>query len=235
MRDPDVQARELAHHEEVYSGFAQEHFAKPGVRAFRKHLVDRILRRSGATAKTSVLSLGCGIGDTELLLAPGVAHITGIDLSPSAIRQARADSTGVDNVEFIEGDHTSTGFPPGSFDLILAIFLLHHLPDEELGALPPQVNKLLAEGGVFYSIDPSRYRLSGAIGKLLAPKLMAKHQSPDERELAPKPVRALFERAGLQVQLGMYDFCSTPVAGLFPGSKAAYAASRLADDVLTRL
>lgn len=235
MSNRDVQARELAHHEEIYSGFAQEHFAKPGVRAFRRHLVRRILRETSAASQACVLSLGCGIGDTELQLAPHVKHITGVDLSPSAIRQAQADSAGVGNVSFIEGDHNSISFEAGSFDLIFAVFLLHHLPDDELEVLPFRVKALLSNGGCFYSLDPSRYRLSGAIGRLLVPKLMAKHQSPDERELTPSQTCALFEKAGLDTNLGWYDFASTPVAGLFPSSKAAYTASRFADDLITRV
>jgi hypothetical protein len=38
---------ELEYHERIYSGFVQQHFAKSAVRAFRVHLVDRILRRTG--------------------------------------------------------------------------------------------------------------------------------------------------------------------------------------------
>ena len=68
-----VLERELAYHEKLYSGFAQAHFARPAVRALRAHMVDRILRLTGAGPASKVLSLGCGIGDTELLLAPRVA------------------------------------------------------------------------------------------------------------------------------------------------------------------
>ena len=83
--------RELAYHEKLYSGFAQQHFAKAAVRELRAHMVRRILV-TGAGKTSRVLSLGCGIGDTELLLAPHVAEVFGIDLSPAAIRQARADA-----------------------------------------------------------------------------------------------------------------------------------------------
>jgi len=62
--------RELAYYEDLYSGFAQTHFAKPAVAAFRRYLVARILAVCGVTAAWRVLSLGCGIGDTELLIAP---------------------------------------------------------------------------------------------------------------------------------------------------------------------
>src|SRR6185295_19082015 len=97
--------RELAYHEKLYSGFAQTHFAKPAVRALRAHMVGRILAITGAGRRSRVLSLGCGIGDTELLLAPHVAEVVGVDLSPAAIRQARADAQrlGIANARFQEG------------------------------------------------------------------------------------------------------------------------------------
>ena len=85
-------ARELEYHERLYSGFAQSHFARPAVRALRAHMVGHILRLTGLGPGARVLSLGCGIGDTELLLAPHVGELVGIDLSPTAIRQARADA-----------------------------------------------------------------------------------------------------------------------------------------------
>ena len=65
-----VRRRELDYHEKLYSGFAQEHFARPAVRALRADIVQRILSVTGADQTSRVLSLGCGIGDTELLLAP---------------------------------------------------------------------------------------------------------------------------------------------------------------------
>lgn len=237
MGNQEVHRRELEHHEHIYSGFAQSHFARPAVRAFRAHLADHILRCTGVSREANVLSLGCGIGDTELLLAPRVANVTGLDLSPAAIRQANADAAaaGTTNAKFIEGGLDAAPLEGQAFDLVIAIFLLHHLPDEELGALAARVASLLTPGGVFYSLDPSRYRLSGAVGRLVVPSLMAKHQSPDERELAPTGTRDLFERAGFDTAVAMYDFLSTPVAGLFPGAAWLYRAARLTDEVLVRL
>ena len=92
MADPEVLKRELAYHEKLYAGFAQRHFARPAVRLLRCHMVARILHLTGVGKDSRVLSVGCGIGDTELLLAPYVAEIVGVDLSPAAIRQARADA-----------------------------------------------------------------------------------------------------------------------------------------------
>src|SRR5438132_3692115 len=82
-------ASEIEYHERLYSGFAQLHFAKAAVRALRAHMVERIVRMTGVPATARALSIGCGIGDTELLLAPLISELVGVDASPSAIRQAR--------------------------------------------------------------------------------------------------------------------------------------------------
>jgi SAM-dependent methyltransferase len=230
-------ARELAHHEALYSGFAQQHFAKPAVRELRTHMVKRILAATGAGSQSRVLSLGCGIGDTELLLAPHVGSITGIDLSPSAIKQAREDAgrAGVANVEFVEAGAGDATLVDASFDTVVGIFFLHHLPDPELKTMARRICSWLKPGGVFYGLDPSRYRLSGALGSLLIPHLMRRYQTPDEHELKPSEAVARFTEAGLEARFLYYDFCSTPFAGLFPSWRSGYRLTRSLDDLLIRV
>jgi len=231
MSERDVLRRELAYHEQLYSGFAQAHFARPAVRALRAHMVRRILRVTGAGAGSRVLSLGCGIGDTELLLAPHVKEVVGVDLSPAAVRQARADAArlGVRNARFEEGSGAE-----GVFDVAMAIFFLHHLADEALAAFPARLRGWLAAGGVFYSLDPSRRRLSGAVGRRLVPGMMKRYQTADERELDAETTAALFRARGFHARIGFYDFGSSPLAGLLPGWRAGYRAARLLDDAILR-
>lgn len=234
MQGPDqtVFDRELAYHEKLYSGFAQSHFARPAVRAMRQHMATRILRLTGATRNSRVLSLGCGIGDTELLLAPHVSEVTGVDLSPKAIAQARADAArlGIANARFERETPAD-----GRYAVVIAIFFLHHLPDASLAELPGQLNSLLDPGGVFYSLDPSRDRLSGAVGRRLIPGLMKRYQTPDERELSANGTAALFTEAGFDTRVDMYDFGSSPLAGLFPCWSAGYRIARALDDRLLRM
>jgi hypothetical protein len=100
--------------------------------------------------------------------------------------------------------------------------------------LAKQIAAILKPRGVFYSLDPSRYRLSGAIGELLIPKLMAKYQSPNERQLAPGTTVAHFTKAGLDARFEYYDFLSTPLAGVFPSWRFGYRATRGIDEALVR-
>jgi cyclopropane fatty-acyl-phospholipid synthase-like methyltransferase len=234
MKDEQgVLESELRYHEKLYGGFAQSHFARPAVRSFREHSAARIRQLTGVGPHSRVLSLGCGIGDAELLLAPHVEEIVGVDLSPAAVRQARDDAerSHLANASFLEGTASAAS---GQFDVILAIFFLHHLSDRALADLPRQVAARLEPGGVFYSLDPSIRRLSGAIGRRLIPKLMKRYQTENERELDPEATARLFREAGFEVRSEMYDLGSTPLAGLFPGWRTGYLMARWADDQLLR-
>jgi SAM-dependent methyltransferase len=232
----EIFARELAHHEELYSGTAQELFAKPAVRALRRHIARRVLQATGAGKQSAMLSLGSGIGDTEILLASRVGRITGVDLSPKAIQQGRQDArqAGLDNLEFVQGSLDEGSLNGLKFDCVIGIFFLHHVPDEDLVPAVNRIKSWLKPGGTFYGLDPNHYRLSGAIGSLVMPRLMQKYQTPDERELRPADTVALFRNAGFQAESRIYDFTSTPLAGLFPSSPFFYRCVRAADEVLIR-
>jgi len=236
LTDSDgAQERELAYYENLYGGFGVEHFAKPAVVAFREYLVGRVLRRTEAASNCRVLSIGCGIGDTELLLAPHVGHVTGVDLSPTAIREANraAKTKGVKNARFLEGSWPALALDGESFDIVLAIFFLHHLPDPVLDAFPGHLSPLLSERGRFYALEPSARRLSGFLGKLLVPGLMKKYQTDDERQLLARRTVDPFLQAGFRAATSWFDFCSTPLAGLFPSWAAGYRLARSLDEVLT--
>jgi SAM-dependent methyltransferase len=229
--------RELAYYENLYSGFAQSHFAKPAVMAFRRYLVARIAARTRLQPDWRVLSLGCGIGDTELLIAPWVREVVGIDLSPKAVAQAAADArrAGISNVRFWAGDWRKALATSGPFDLVLGIFFLHHLTDDELSAAPTELLAVLRAGGLVYALEPSARRLAGLIGKLIVPHLMKRYQTEDERQLLAEPTAEFFSRAGYSVETEWFDFVSTPLAGLLPSWRLSYTAARSIDRALIRL
>jgi SAM-dependent methyltransferase len=224
--------RELAYYEDLYGGFAQQHFARPAVVAFRRYLAARILSVTSAGHSSRILSLGCGIGDTELLLAPHVAEVSGVDLSPKAAAQARADASraGIRNVKFLSGDWREALNENDRYDLVLGIFFFHHLTDTELAAAPKQLAQVLRPGGAVYALEPSAHRLAGFIGERLVPHLMKKYQTADERQLVARTTSALFENVGYGVKANWFDFFSTPLAGLLPSWKTGYYLVRALDD-----
>jgi ubiquinone/menaquinone biosynthesis C-methylase UbiE len=84
-----------------------------------------------------VLDVGCGKGAVSLPAAEAAGkrgHVTGIDLAVPMLKQAkvRAEAAGLANVTFEEGDAedpgTCPGWPPESFDVVLAGNVLQFLP-----------------------------------------------------------------------------------------------------------
>jgi SAM-dependent methyltransferase len=70
----------------------------------------------------AVLDIGCGIGRIARALAPHVAGVTGIDLSPAMIAEAKQRSGDLANVDFAVCGGTDLGdFAGRRFGLILAV------------------------------------------------------------------------------------------------------------------
>lgn len=101
-----------------------------------------------------VLELGCGTGTTALKHAPHVASIVATDVSAAMINIGRdkAEQAGVENIHFAEAGVEEFNAPEGSFDMVLALNLLHLLPDRT--AALTKIHQLLKPGGIFISSTP---------------------------------------------------------------------------------
>lgn len=79
----------------------------------------------------SVVDVGCGLGDNAIYLAGQGHQVTGIDVAPTAIEQAReqARQRGV-VVEFVVADATTLAGFDGRFDSVLDGACYHCLPEE---------------------------------------------------------------------------------------------------------
>ncbi len=80
-----------------------------------------------------VLDVATGAGHTALALAPFVARVVGIDLTPQMVHRARslASERGVTNVTFEVGDVEKLPARPASFDLVTCRVALHHFGSPE--------------------------------------------------------------------------------------------------------
>ena len=79
----------------------------------------------------AVLDVGCGLGDNAIFLARQGHQVTGIDIAPAAIAQAkqRAEQHGVD-VTFAVADATSLAGLDGQFDSVLDGACYHTLDED---------------------------------------------------------------------------------------------------------
>jgi SAM-dependent methyltransferase len=99
---------------------------------------------------TRVLDVGCGVGRWSRLLAAKGASVTGVDLSPTMISQARlrAAAEGVaDRCQFHVQDLSRLDVG-GQFDVVLGVTVLQHILEPELlRAAVRRMSAHLAPGG----------------------------------------------------------------------------------------
>lgn len=98
-----------------------------------------------------VLDLGCGTGlPTAKQLADAGLRVTGVDLSPGMLAQARAHVPAADFVRADIADLYDDGpLAPDSFGGVTAFFSLLMLPREEIPYALRAIHGLLEPGGVF--------------------------------------------------------------------------------------
>ena len=123
-----------------------EAFALSGERDLEEHVIDGLDVRKD----WRVLEIGCGMGRLLRPLAPRVARVVGVDLSPEMLRRAREHCGPLPNVELhaTEGD---LGFlPDGAFDFVFSHIVFQHLPRKMYAERYfREAFRLLAPGGVF--------------------------------------------------------------------------------------
>jgi SAM-dependent methyltransferase len=106
----------------------------------------------------SVLDVGCGRGATLFPAAERVGRegrVVGVDLSEEMVRLLRADidRRGVGQAEVRRGDAQALDVTAGSFDVVVASFVLHLLPEPDQGVA--SITAALRPGGRCVAAVPS--------------------------------------------------------------------------------
>lgn len=121
-----------------------------------------------ASDSTRVLDFGCGLGqhsksfDNQIYL--------GIEPIESCI-QAANRFYARQNVEFKVGDHkTLAEYQDASFDLVLAMGVIHHMSDNDYEVLVTEANRLLKPGGRLVTLDPILHDNQRRISKWVVSK-----------------------------------------------------------------
>lgn len=104
------------------------------------------LRELGIGAESTVLDLGAGTGSFAAAIAPHVARVIAVDVSPAMVAHMRAQ--GVDAVH--AGLLTYDG---PSVDAVVSRNVLHHVPDFWKAIALERIAQLLRPGGAFLLRD----------------------------------------------------------------------------------
>ncbi|HSP98388.1 MAG TPA: methyltransferase domain-containing protein [Candidatus Dormibacteraeota bacterium] len=93
--------------------------------------IQLIVDAAGTGADDTVLDVACGPGLVACAFARQARHVTGIDLTPAMLEQARALATerGLTNVTFQQGDVLPLPFADATFSIVVSRFAFHHFPD----------------------------------------------------------------------------------------------------------
>jgi len=137
---------------------------------FSTPLASRLLEAARVAPSDHVLDVGTGTGVVALHAAPKVGpegRVLGIDISEEMLGTARAKASRrfqADRVEFRRMDAQALDLPDASFDVVVSLFAVHHLPD------PPaafrQMHRVLRPGGrlaVAAGSGPPLFSLSAVV------------------------------------------------------------------------
>lgn len=140
------------------------HFTEGTAQAF----IDRLRLQPGS----KVLDVACGNGNLAIPAAKAGAVVTGIDIAPNLLDQARerAVREGVD-IQFDEGDAEDLPYEAGVFDLVISMFGAMFAPRPEIVA--SELCRVCRHGG---HIAMANWTPAGLIGELF--KTVGKHVAP---------------------------------------------------------
>ena len=99
----------------------------------------------------AVLELGCGTGKLwsghgDVISRCGRIVLT--DMSEGMLEKAKETLSGFDGIEYRTADIMNIPFEDGAFDIVIANFMLYHVPDT--GKALSEVRRVLKKGGTFY-------------------------------------------------------------------------------------
>jgi demethylmenaquinone methyltransferase/2-methoxy-6-polyprenyl-1,4-benzoquinol methylase len=117
--------------------------------SFLERVTIRVVQRLSAGGPASILDVGVGSGHILAAFAEKTsARIVGVDLSMSMIRQARRSArNGQTQALLVQADTVHLPFPEGSFEGVVASFVVDLLPADQIPAALRELSRVLAPGG----------------------------------------------------------------------------------------
>ncbi len=110
----------------------------------RERFLSELLRLVPPQPQILELGVGAGIRSTRVLAERG--RLTGVDISAEQLRRAQER---VPSATFLRADIAEVRFAPGSFDAVVALYVLTHLPLSDLRPLFARIGEWLRPGGLF--------------------------------------------------------------------------------------
>lgn len=157
-----------------------------------------LIRLLGPTGTESLLDVATATGNTAFAIAPLVAEVTGLDLTPEMAQQfgAQAAARGVTNARFVLGDVDQIPFETATFDLVTCRRAAHHFSD--IARAVAEMTRVLRRGGRLGIVDMTAPE--DAEAGLLFNQMEIAVDGSHSRALSPGEWRRAVAEAGLVVQ-----------------------------------
>ena len=155
--------------------------------------LNRIVAMAAPAPDDVVLDVACGPGLLACAFARVTRHVTGIDLTPKMLEQARAlqQAEGLENLTWHQGDVLPLPYADASFAIVSARFAFHHFLDPL--AVLKEMRRVCRGGGRVVVADSAP-----ELGKADAFNRMERLRDPSHvRALSPEELVELFAAAGL--------------------------------------
>jgi ubiquinone/menaquinone biosynthesis C-methylase UbiE len=113
----------------------------------------QLLELAALRGTERALDVACGPGTFTTVFAPCVRDISGIDLTPAMLEQARAAAAaaGLKNISFFSGDAAALPFDSSEFDLVTCGYSVHHFAEPV--AVLNEMARVLRAGGKLALVD----------------------------------------------------------------------------------
>jgi len=123
-----------------------------------------------------LLDVGCGTGLYWPVLSKYCKHVTGIDFSEAMISEAERliKAKGLRNIEAKVQNGEDLDFPSETFNSILCMDVLHHIPD--INRAVSNFHRILKPGGRLFAVEPNTFN----------PLIFLAHLIPSEERIAIK-------------------------------------------------
>jgi SAM-dependent methyltransferase len=131
------------------------------IATFSAEAAEDFVQRIKIPASARVLDVACGTGNTTLPAARTGASVTGVDIAPNLLLQARQRAAGENlDIRFEEGDAEDIPFPESDFDVVLTMFGAMFAPRPERVAA--ELLRVCKPGGI---IAMANWTPDGFVGK----------------------------------------------------------------------
>jgi SAM-dependent methyltransferase len=149
---------------------------------FTTPVAGRLVKFAEIVAGESVLDVGTGTGVVAITAARKGARVTGLDLTPALIAQARENSriSRMENIVWTEGDAENLPYPDASFDVVLSQFGHMFAPRPDVAVA--EMRRVLKPGGrvAFATWPPEHF-----VGRMFA--FVGRNGPPPPAGAAPPP------------------------------------------------